>query len=45
LMLAVPPFITKILLGIWAWFSTGPWTWLSLLNMHPVIPSFSCLCL
>jgi hypothetical protein len=24
LMLAVPPFITKILLGIWAWFSTGP---------------------
>ena len=19
-----PPFITKILLGIWAWFSTGP---------------------
>ena len=21
LMLAVPPFITKILLGIWAWFS------------------------
>ena len=25
LMLAVPPFITKILLGIWAWFSTGPY--------------------
>jgi len=24
LMLAVPPFITKILFGIWAWFSTGP---------------------
>jgi len=24
LMLAVPPFITKILSGIWAWFSTGP---------------------
>jgi hypothetical protein len=24
LMLAVPPFITKILLGSWAWFSTGP---------------------
>ena len=24
LMLAVPPFITKILLDIWAWFSIGP---------------------
>jgi len=24
LMLAVPPFIIKILLVIWAWFSTGP---------------------
>ena len=24
LMLAVPPFITKILLGVWAWISTGP---------------------
>ena len=24
LMSAVPPFITKIHLGIWAWFSTGP---------------------
>jgi len=24
LMLTVPPFITKITLGIWAWFSTGP---------------------
>ena len=23
LMLAVPPFIKKVLLGIWAWFSTG----------------------
>ena len=23
LMLAVPPFITKILLDIWSWFSTG----------------------
>ena len=21
---SVPPFITKILLGIWAWFPTGP---------------------
>ena len=26
-----------IVLGIWAWFSTGPWTWLSLLNMHPAL--------
>jgi len=24
LMLAVPPFFTKILSGIWAWYSTGP---------------------
>ena len=24
LMLAVPPFITKNLLGIWAWFFKGP---------------------
>jgi hypothetical protein len=23
-MLAVPPFITKIFLGVWAWFSTRP---------------------
>jgi hypothetical protein len=37
LKLAVPPFSTKIILGIWAWFSTGPWTWMILLNMHPVL--------
>ena len=37
LMLAVPPFITKIILGIWAWFSAGPWTWLDLLNTRPVL--------
>jgi hypothetical protein len=24
LLLTVPPFITKIILCIWAWFSTGP---------------------
>ena len=24
LMLAVPPFLTKIFLSIWAWISTGP---------------------